>query len=91
MAYLPWADNLHASRRDAGVPPGGGPSPLEGADAGEFGQEISNHLFSAGLDLHFTLMTMPDGPGRDRVEHAITEIDDAIKDLRHLMVEITSS
>lgn len=93
MAYLPWADHLQSdgvpSRREDGVPPGGEQPPAEDADPGAFGQEISNHLFSAGLDLHYTLMTMPAGPGRDRVEHAIAQIDDAIKDLRHLMVEIT--
>jgi hypothetical protein len=53
------------------------------------GQAISNRLFSAGLDLDFVMMTLNDEPGARRLEHAITEIDDAIKDLRHLMVAIT--
>lgn len=56
--------------------------------AGRAGQEISDHLFTAGLDLHFTLMTLGDSPGRDRVEHAVSEIDDALKALRHLMAAI---
>jgi hypothetical protein len=53
------------------------------------GQAISNRLFSAGLDLHFVMMTRQDGPGVPRLEHAIAEIDDAIKDLRHLIIAIT--
>ena len=53
------------------------------------GQAISNRLFSAGLDLDFVMMTRHDEPGVRRLEHAITEIDDAIKELRHLMVAIT--
>lgn len=103
MAYLPWAGNLQsdgvgsyrqAAPGDGDGPGGSGPpagrqSRAEGADPGAFGQAISNHLFSAGLDLHFALATLNDGPGRDRLAHAITEIDDAIRDLRHLMVEIT--
>lgn len=56
--------------------------------AGSVGQEISDHLFAAGFDLHFTLMTLDDGPGRDRVEHAVAEIDDALRDLRRLMTVI---
>lgn len=56
--------------------------------AGSVGQEISDHLFTAGLDLHFTLMTMDSGPGRDRAEHAISEIDEALRDLRRLMAAI---
>lgn len=53
------------------------------------GQAISNRLFSAGLDLNFVMMTRHDEPGVRRLEQAITEIDDAIKDLRHLMLAIT--
>lgn len=92
MAFLPWAESLQTDgvepRREAGAPPGGGQSRAADIDPGMYAQTISNHLFSAGLDLHFTLMTLHDGPGRDRVEQAITEIDDAIRDLRHLMTEI---
>ena len=95
MAFLPWAESLQSDcvepRREAGTPPGGGPSRVTGSDPGAYAQMISNHLFSAGLDLHFTLMTLQPGPGRDRVEKAITEIDDAIRDLRHLMTEIANS
>jgi hypothetical protein len=54
-----------------------------------FGQTISNRLFSAGLDLHFVLMMVRDGPGRHRLEHAVAELDEAIKDLRHLMLAVS--
>jgi hypothetical protein len=66
------------SHPDSGAP--GQPAAL--------GQAISNRLFSAGFDLDFVMMTRHDEPGVRRLEHAITEIDDAIKDLRHLMVAI---
>jgi hypothetical protein len=58
-------------------------------DPGVCGEAISNRLFSAGLDLHFVLMMVHDGPGRRRLEHAVAELDDAIKDLRHLMLAVT--
>lgn len=56
--------------------------------ASSVGQKISDHLFTAGLDLSFTLVRQDDGPARDRVEHAIAEIDDALRDLRRLMILI---
>ena len=59
------------------------------ADPGAIGQEISNRLFSVGCDLHFALMTLREGPGKRRLGHAIHEIDDALRDLRHLMLAIT--
>jgi len=62
------------------------------AQAAAIGQAISNRLFSASLDLHFVLMARYDGhggPGKLRLDHAIAEIDEAIKDLRHLMLAVT--
>jgi hypothetical protein len=53
------------------------------------GQRISSRLFSVGLDLNLLMRRLNDEPGVGRLEHAITEIDDAIKDLRHLMLAIT--
>ncbi|HEX6451367.1 MAG TPA: hypothetical protein VF060_18115 [Trebonia sp.] len=67
------------SYADSGVSP----------EAAALGQMISNRLFSASFDLHFVMMTRNDGPGVRRLEHAIAEIDDAIKDLRHLILAIT--
>jgi hypothetical protein len=58
------------------------------ADPGAVGQEISSRLFSAGCDLHFAMMTVREGPGRQRLEHAVQEIDEAIRELRHLMLAI---
>ena len=57
-------------------------------DPGAVGQEISRRLFSAGCDLHYALMTVREEPARYRLEHAVHEIDDAIRELRHLMLAI---
>lgn len=57
-------------------------------DPAAVGQEISRRLFSAGCDLHFALMTVRDEPARYRLEHAVHEVDDAIRELRHLMLAI---
>lgn len=67
------------SHADSGAP----------AQAAALGQAISSRLFCASLDLHFVMMTRHDRAGGLRLEHAIAEIDDAIKDLRHLMLAIT--
>lgn len=53
---------------------------------GALGDEITNQLFLAGLDLCSALSLATDESVRVRLEHAVAEIDDAIKDLRHLMV-----
>ena len=57
-------------------------------DAGVLGQAISNRLFSAGLDLDFALTLTGNGPARMRMEHAVTQLDEAIKELRHLMIAV---
>jgi hypothetical protein len=57
-------------------------------DPGVLGQAISNKLFSVGMDLHFALMQTRDRQSRERLEHAVAEIDDAVKDLRHLMTAL---
>ena len=57
-------------------------------DRGAVGQEISSRLFSAGCDLHYAMMTVREGQGRQRLEHAVQEIDDAIRELRHRMLAI---
>lgn len=71
-------------------PCGSGPGSLAGEpdryDVGLLAQEITSRLFSAGQDLYFALMMVRDGPARSWLEHAVTELDDAITDLRHLML-----
>ncbi len=57
-------------------------------DAGALGQAISNRLFSAGLDLDFALTLTGNGPARMRLEHAVTQLDEAIKELRHLVIAV---
>lgn len=58
-------------------------------DAGELGQAIASRLFSAGMDLHFALMLTGDGVVAPKLLHAIGEIDEALKGLRRLMLDIT--
>ena len=55
-------------------------------EVGGLGQAICHRLFSAGLDLDFALSLDGDGPAADRLRHAVAELDEAIKDLRHLML-----
>jgi hypothetical protein len=54
-------------------------------DAALMAQAITGRLFTAGYDLCFVLGMTNDGPGRDRLEHAVSEVDGAIRDLRHLI------
>lgn len=57
-------------------------------DAALIAQAMTNRLFTAGYDLCFVLGMASDGPGRDRLEHAVSEVDGAIRDLRHLMLTL---
>lgn len=59
-----------------------------GSDAGALGEAIANRLFSAALDLHFALMVAGEGVVAPRLRHAIEQLDEAVKDLRHLMLAI---
>ncbi len=58
-------------------------------DVGALGQAICHRLFSAGLDLDCALSLDGEGPAADRMRHAVVELDDAIKDLRHLMLAVS--
>jgi hypothetical protein len=57
-------------------------------DAALIAQAITARLFMAGYDLCFVLGMTNDRPGRDRLEHAVSEVDGAIRDLRHLMLTL---
>ena len=61
------------------------------ADAGVLAETIVSRLFSAGMDLHFALMVTGDGVVAPKLRHAIGELDEALKSLRHLMLAITST
>jgi len=86
----------YQTRPDAvghGGSPDGIPFVPEGFDqvypsAALIAQEITGRLFTAGYDLCFVLGMASDGPGRDRLEHAVSEVDGAIRDLRHLMLTL---
>jgi hypothetical protein len=58
------------------------------ADTGSLGQAIVNRLFSAGLDLALVRSQIPDGPAADRLSHAVSQLDEAIIDLRRLMLAV---
>lgn len=53
---------------------------------GTIGDEITNRLFLAGLELCSALGIARDEAVRVRLEQAVAEVDDAIKDLRQLML-----
>jgi hypothetical protein len=85
MTREAWVDlDATASRR----PPAAKPTQSlgDGGGADVLGQEISHRLFSAGLDLDFALSLDGNGPATDRLRHAVAELDEAIKDLRRLML-----
>jgi hypothetical protein len=63
-------------------------SAWDDSDAGVRGQRIANCLFSAGLDVHFALMVAGDGPAASQLRHAVDQIDDAIRELRFMMLAI---
>jgi len=43
---------------------------------------VINRLFEIGLSLQGTLMLLVDQPSRDRVEHAIEDLDATIREIR---------
>jgi hypothetical protein len=57
-------------------------------DAALIAQSITGRLFTAGYDLCFVLGMTSDGPGKARLEHAVSEVDGAIRELRHLMLTL---
>jgi hypothetical protein len=57
-------------------------------DAALIAEAITSRLFTAGYDLCFVLGMTSDGPGKTRLEHAVSEVDGAIRDLRHLMLTL---
>jgi hypothetical protein len=63
-------------------------SPGDAVDTGALGQQIANCLFSTGMDVQFALMVAGDGPAGSHLRHAVGQLDDAIKDLRCLMLAI---
>jgi hypothetical protein len=76
----------------AAVPNRSNPSTGRSEDFIAFGQSITVRLFAAGLDLNSALMRIESGHARsddktaDGIRHAIAEVDEAIKELRHLML-----
>lgn len=53
------------------------------------GQAIAARLFSVGLDLHVVLGLTTHPAARARLEGAICELDDVIKDVRRLALRLT--
>ena len=63
-------------------------SPGDDHDAGARGQRIANCQFSAGMDVRIALMVAGDGPAGPQLRHAVGQLDDAIRELRFLMLAI---
>jgi hypothetical protein len=57
-------------------------------EVGALGQAIATRLFSAGLALNSALSRIRDGPAADRVRQAVDDIDEAIRDVRRLMLSV---
>jgi hypothetical protein len=65
-----------------------GPGAGQGDDVGALAQAISGRLLSAGLDLNSALMRCGDGPASAGLWHAVAELDEAITDLRRLVLAV---
>jgi hypothetical protein len=67
------------------------PAPSAMADeiVGMHGQAIAERLFSVGLDLDYALTMAGDGPGAIRLRQAAAELDQAVLDLRFLMISLS--
>jgi hypothetical protein len=80
------------SRRPEDPAPGRGPPvPQAGdwpvnQDIASLGQTVAGRLFTAGLDLHFALMLLDDGPAAQRCAKALDELDHAIRQVRYLVL-----
>jgi hypothetical protein len=76
----------------AAAPHCSAPSTGRGDEFVAFGQSITVRLFAAGLDLNSALMRVESGHARsddqtaEGIRHAIAEIDEAIRELRHLIL-----
>ena len=56
---------------------------------GDLGQAIVGSLFQAGLDMNYVLMTLgEDGPTSARLARAVDAVDQAIVNLRHLILAL---
>lgn len=61
------------------------------AEAAELGQSAMAHMLSAGLDLNVMLAETADGELESQLLHAIGEVDQAVKDLRYLMLAVAAA
>lgn len=89
MPHDPQAEDarLHPAAAPGLHGPAPGPSG-HGPDPGALGQAIADRLFSAGMDLQFALMVAGDGPAASHLRHAVDQLDEAVKDLRHLVLAV---
>ena len=57
-----------------------------GEDVAALGQTVAGRLLAAGLNLHFALMLMGEGPAAQRCTRALDELDHAIWQVRQLVL-----
>jgi len=81
--------NWQADLRRASVAREDLESPSDDSDAGARGRRIATSLFSAGMDVQFALMVAGDGPAGLQLRHAAGQLDDALRELRLLMLTIS--
>ena len=81
--------NWQADLRPASVAREDLESPSNDSDVGARGRRIATCLFSAGMDVQFALMVAGDGPAGLQLRHAAGQLDDALRELRLLMLTIS--
>jgi hypothetical protein len=65
--------------------PASRPRDRDGGEAvSALGQSVAGRLFTAGLELHFALRLIGEGPAAQRCAAALDEVDRAITQVRHL-------
>jgi hypothetical protein len=64
----------------AGYPPGG----EDGDDVIALRQRVAARLLAAGLDVHYALAMIDEGPAADRCASALNELRQAIRQVRRL-------
>lgn len=70
------------------APAGRSPGRAGSQDVAALGQTVAARLFTAGLDLHFALMLIGEGPAARRCTRAIDELDSAIRQVRRLVLAV---
>lgn len=64
------------------------PGPPRDPDVAALGQSVMLRLFSAGLDMNVALGLVGGGAGEAHLRRAVGDLDEAVRDLRHLLLAL---